>query len=57
VSHYKGALITSAEEVMFSLALICMFARFNRIVQKLLNQFSQNLVERWHMAVEEMVRS
>jgi len=42
---------------MFSLALICMFARFNRIVQKLLNQFSQNLVERWHMAVEEMVRS
>jgi len=32
---------------MFSSALVSLF--ISRIAQKLLNWFSQNLVERWHM--------
>jgi len=39
--------VTSAKEVMFSLAFVCLFV--SRIMQKLLRRFSQHSVELWQM--------
>jgi len=41
-------MFTSAKEVMFSSALVCLFV--SRITQKLIDRFSQNLLtERWYI--------
>jgi len=42
------AITTSAKEVIFSLALVS-YLFVSRITQRLLNWFSQNSTERWHM--------
>jgi len=44
----------SAKEVMLLSALVCLFV--SRIAQKLLSHFSQNLMEMWHLTLEETIR-
>ena len=64
-AKHNNLIITSAKEIMFSSVLVSLFVSFiclfagliclfvcvcvSRITQKLLNRFSQNSVERWHM--------
>jgi len=40
------SVITSTKEIMLSPELVILFG--SRIMQKLLNWFSENSVERWH---------
>ena len=47
-----GWLISSAKEVMFSLRLF-VYLFVSRIMQKQLNRYSQNSVERWHKGHEK----
>jgi len=42
-----NCIFTSAKEVMFSMKFV--YSLVVRITQKLLDQFSQNSVKRWHM--------
>ena len=47
--HCIKAVIPAAIVAVYSLCFFCLFVRHQGYAKKLLNQFSQNSVEGWHM--------